>query len=235
MSANKEPPNDAATSIDNAIRSRHSVRSFLDRPVSRGAIEHVLDVARFAPSGTNTQPWQVYVLGGAVKEALSAEILADHEVNPDRQQREYEYYPTDWYEPYLGRRRACGWGLYGALGIERGQKDRMHAQRARNFTFFDAPIGLILTIERRLNTGSWMDLGMFMQNVMLSARGQGLHTCPQAAFANYHSIIRRHLPVSDEEIVVCGMAIGYRSPDAAENIWRTDREPVSGFTRWVGL
>jgi nitroreductase len=235
MSANKKPLNDVATSVDNAIRSRHSVRSFLDRPVSRDAIVHILDVARFAPSGTNTQPWQVYVLGGAVKEALSAEILADHEVNPDRQQREYEYYPTDWYEPYLGRRRACGWGLYGALGIERGQKDRMHAQRARNYTFFDAPVGLILTIERRLNTGSWMDLGMFMQNVMLSARGQGLHTCPQAAFANYHSIIRRHLPVSDEEIVVCGMAIGYRNPDAPENIWRTDREPVSNFTRWIGL
>ncbi len=235
MSANKEPLDVGATSVDDAIRSRHSVRSFLDRPVSRDAIEHILDVARFAPSGTNTQPWQVYVLGGAVKEALSAEILADHEVNPDRQQREYEYYPTDWYEPYLGRRRACGWGLYGALGIERGQKDRMHAQRARNYTFFDAPVGLILTIERRLNTGSWMDLGMFMQNVMLSARGQGLHTCPQAAFANYHSIIRRHLPVSDEEIVVCGVAIGYRNPDAPENIWRTDREPVSGFTRWVGL
>ena len=235
MSANKKPLNDVATSVDNAIRSRHSVRSFLDRPVSRDAIEHILDVARFAPSGTNTQPWQVYVLGGAVKEALSAEILADHEVNPERQQREYEYYPTDWYEPYLSRRRACGWGLYGALGIERGQKDRMHAQRARNYTFFDAPVGLILTIERRLNTGSWMDLGMFMQNLMLSARGQGLHTCPQAAFANYHDIIRRHLPISGEEIVVCGMAVGYRNPDAPENIWRTDREPVSGFTQWVGL
>jgi len=235
MSANDEPLNDVATSVDDAIRSRHSVRAFLDRPVSRETIEHILEVARFAPSGTNTQPWQVYVLGDAVKEALSAEILAEHEVDPERKQREYEYYPTDWYEPYLGRRRACGWGLYGALGIERGQKDRMHAQHARNYTFFDAPVGLILTIERRLNTGSWMDLGMFMQNLMLSARGQGLHTCPQAAFANYHDIIRRHLPISGEEIVVCGMAVGYRNPDAPENIWRTDREPVSGFTQWVGL
>ena len=227
--------NDTATSIDEAIRSRHSVRAFLDRPVSRGRIEHILDVARYAPSGTNTQPWRVYVLAGEVKKALSAEILADYEDNPEREEREYEYYPTDWYEPYLGRRRACGWGLYGSLGIERGQKERMHAQRARNYLFFDAPVGLIFAIERRLNTGSWMDLGMFIQNVMLSARGQGLHTCPQAAFANYHEIIRRHLPIPDKEIVVCGMAVGYRDPQAPENIWRTDRVPVADFTRWLGL
>ncbi|MEE8287164.1 MAG: nitroreductase [Gammaproteobacteria bacterium] len=235
MSEDEKPLTEAARSIDDAIRSRHSVRSFLHRSVPRETIEHILDVARYAPSGTNTQPWRVYVLGGESKQALSAGILADYEVNPEREDREYEYYPTDWYEPYLSRRRACGWGLYGSLGIERGQKDRMHVQRARNYLFFDAPVGLIFTIERRLNTGSWMDLGMFMQNVMLCARGQGLHTCPQAAFANYHSLIRRHLAVSDEEIVVCGMAVGYRNPHAPENIWRTDREPVSGFTRWLGF
>ena len=235
MSVNEEPHSDVAGSIDDAIRSRHSVRSFLHRSVPRETVEQILEVARFAPSGTNTQPWLVYALGGEVKKALSAEILADHEVHPEREEREYEYYPTDWYEPYLGRRRACGWGLYGSLGIERGQKERMHEQRARNYTFFDAPIGLIFTIERRLAVGSWMDLGMFLQNVMLSARGHGLHTCSQAAFANYHSIIRRHLPIPDSEIVVCGMAIGYRNPDAPENIWRTDRDPVSGFTRWLGF
>lgn len=235
MSVNDEAHGDVATSIDDAMRSRHSVRSFLDRPVARESIEQILEVARFAPSGTNTQPWLVYVLGGDVKKALSAEILADHELHPEREEREYEYYPTDWFEPYLGRRRACGWGLYGSLGIERGQKDRMRDQRIRNYTFFDAPIGLMFTIERRLTVGSWMDLGMFLQNVMLAARGHGLHTCPQAAFANYHTIIRRHLPVPDEEIVVCGMAVGYRNPDAPENIWRTDRDPVSGFTRWLGL
>ena len=234
MSVNEDPHSDIATSIEDAIRSRHSVRSFLDRPVAREIIEEILGVARFAPSGTNTQPWLVYVLGGEVKAAMSAEILADHDVNPEREEREYEYYPTDWFEPYLGRRRACGWGLYGSLGIERGQKERMRDQRMRNYTFFDAPMGLMFTIERRLTVGSWMDLGMFLQNVMLAARGHGLHTCPQAAFANYHTIIRRHLPIPDEEIVVCGMALGYRNPDASENIWRTDRDPVSGFTRWVG-
>jgi nitroreductase len=227
--------NDIATSIDDAITSRHSVRAFLDQPVSRESIEHILNVARYAPSGTNTQPWQVYVLAGEIKTALSAAILAELEANPEAQEREYEYYPTEWFEPYLGRRRACGWGLYGALGIQRGENARMHEQRARNYTFFDAPIGLIITIERRLNIGSWMDLGMFLQNIMLSARGQGLHSCPQAAFANYHRLIRDHLPVPDEEIVVCGMAIGYRDALAPENIWRTDRAPLSSFTRWLGF
>jgi len=235
MNAKEDPPEDVSVSIDEAIRSRHSVRSFLDRPVPPSAIEHILDVARYAPSGTNTQPWLVYVLGSEAKEALCTEILADYETNPEREEREYEYYPTDWFEPYLERRRACGWGLYGSLGIEREHKDRMHAQRGRNYTFFDAPVGLIFTIERRLNTGSWMDIGMFLQNVMLAARAQGLHTCPQAAFANYHSVIRRHLPIGDEEIVVCGMAMGYRNPEAPENIWRTDRAPVSSFTRWIGF
>ena len=226
---------DIASTVAEAITSRHSVRSFLEQPVSREAMERLLDLARYAPSGTNTQPWHVYVLGGDVKRDLSAAILADYADNHEREEREYEYYPTDWYEPYLGRRRACGWGLYGSLGIERGDKERMQAQRARNYTFFDAPVGLLFSIERRLNTGSWMDLGMFIQNVMLAARGEGLHTCPQAAFANYHSIIRRHVPIPGDEIVVCGMAVGYRDPEAPENIWRTDREPVAGFTQWFGF
>ena len=225
---------DIASTIAEAITSRHSVRAFLDQSVARETIEHLLDLARYAPSGTNTQPWHVYVLGGDVKKKLSAAILVDYADNDERDEREYEYYPTDWYEPYLARRRACGWGLYGSVGIERGDKERMRAQRARNYTFFDAPVGLLFSIERRLNTGSWMDLGMFIQNVMLAARGEGLHTCPQAAFANYHSIIRRHLPIPDDEIVVCGMAVGHRDPGAPENVWRTDREPVAGFTQWFG-
>ncbi len=227
--------NDIASTIAEAITSRHSVSAFLDQPVSREAIEHLLDLARYAPSGTNTQPWHVYVLGGDVKRDLGAAILADYADNEERDEREYEYYPTDWYEPYLGRRRACGWGLYGSLGIERGDMERMQAQRARNYIFFDAPVGLLFSIERRLNTGSWMDLGMFVQNVMLAARGEGLHTCPQAAFANYHSIIRRHVPIPDDEIVVCGMAVGYRDPGAPENIWRTNREPVVSFAQWFGF
>lgn len=229
------PADGAARTVDDAITSRHSVRAFLDTPIPRETVHHLLHVARHAPSGTNTQPWHVCVIAGERKDALCRDVLDDYERNGEREDREYEYYPTDWYEPYLGRRRACGWGLYGSLGIGREDRDRMHAQRGRNYLFFDAPVGFMFSIERRLQTGSWMDLGMFMQNVMIAARGHGLHTCPQAAFANYHRIIRRHLPIPDDEIVVCGMALGYKDPSAPENVWRTDRESVETFTRWIGF
>ena len=192
----------------------------------------MLDVARFAPSGTNIQPWVVYVAGGKTRDAIAAEILEDLQTGPEREDREYDYYPTNWFEPYLARRRACGWGLYGSLGITRENKRAMSEQRARNYQFFDAPVGLFFTIDRRLEKGSWLDLGMFLQNIMVAARGQGLHTCAQAAFANYHTIIRRHLDVSDEEIIVCGMSVGYGDMQAPENQWRTEREPVETFTRW---
>ena len=225
----------AASPVDKAITSRQSCRRFLDRPVSKAQLYHLLDVARRAPSGSNVQPWKVYAIGGEKKDALCGEILEDYYANGERQDREYEYYPTDWFEPYLERRRACGWGLYGSLGITREHKDRMNQQRARNYIFFGAPVGLIFAINRRLNTGSWMDVGMFLQSVMVAARGQGLHTCAQASFANYPATVRRHLGIPEEEIVVCGMAVGYGDMDAPENVWRTDRAPVASFTRWVGF
>jgi nitroreductase len=209
----------------------------LPTKVTRTQIAHLLDIARWAPSGTNTQPWQVYVVAGDARDKMCAEIVAEAARTPvtDSKKREYEYYPTQWFEPYLGRRRACGWGLYGSLGITRDNKPGMARQRLRNFQFFDAPVGLIIAIDRRLNRGSWMDLGMFLQNVMVGAREMGLHTCSQAAFADFHDVIRQHVPIPDEHIVVCGMALGYRDPDAAENIWRTDRESVDAFTRWLGI
>lgn len=211
------------------------MRCFLERPVTRDQLYHLLEVARHAPSGSNVQPRKVYAIGGEKKDALCEEILADYWENGERQEREYEYYPTDWFEPYLARRRACGWELYGSLGITREHKDRMNEQRSRNYVFFGAPVGLIFAINRRLNTGSWMDVGMFLQSIMIAARGQGLHTCPQASFANYPDIVRRHLEIPQEEIVVCGMGVGYGDTDAPENVWRTDREPVDGFTQWIGF
>lgn len=222
-------------SVDEAIASRQSCRRFTDRPVSKQQLQQLLEVARFSPSGSNVQPWKVYAVSGDKKDALSKEILEDYHANGERRDREYEYYPTDWFEPYLARRRACGWGLYGSLGITREQKDRMNQQRARNYVFFGAPVGLIFSINRRLNTGSWMDVGMFLQSVMVAARGQGLHTCAQASFANYPAIVRKHLGIPEEEIVVCGMAIGYGNMSAPENVWRTDRVPVESFTRWFGF
>ena len=228
-------PADMPKDIDDAITSRQSVRQFTDEPVSRETLEEILGVARYAPSGTNTQPWRVYALAGTVKDAMCAEILADYDANGPTQQREYEYYPTDWFEPYLGRRRVCGWGLYGALGIAKGDKERMHEQQGRNYVFFGAPVGLIFTISRRLNVGSWMDVGMFLQNIMVAARARGLHTCAQASFANYPQIVRRHVAISDEEVVICGMALGYADMQAPENRWRTEREPVEVFTHFAGF
>jgi len=230
----------AAVGVDEAILSRMSVRAFLPRPVEREKIEHILSLASRAPSGTNCQPWQVYVLQGQALSELVAKVCAAHDAlraDPALAQQykeEYDYYPSQWVEPYLGRRRENGWGLYGLLGIERGQKDKMHAQHQGNFRFFDAPVGLIFTMDRILGRGSLLDYGMFLQNLMLAARAQGLHTCPQAAWNDYHRIILRHIGAPAERMMVCGMSLGYADPQALVNRFYTPRDPVAQFTTWLG-
>lgn len=221
-------------SATEVVRSRRSVRAFLDRPVSRTLVSEILDAAARAPSGSNIQPWKVHVVTGAERAALTAELTVLHDagVPPDP---EYAYYPAHWREPYLGRRRKVGWSLYGALGIARGDRDRMARQHGRNYDFFGAPVGLFFCLDREMERGSWLDLGMFMQNVMIVARGVGLDTCPQQAFCNYHRIVRKRLGIPDEEILVSGMALGYADPAAPENRFATDREPVDGFARFVGF
>lgn len=230
-----QPPlqGDLPASIDEAITSRRSIRAFAPTPVPRETVEHILEVASRAPSGTNMQPWQVYVATGAAKQALTDAILDARENDPEAQVREYNYYPKEFFEPYLSRRRKVGWDLYGLLGIERGDKERMSRQQARNFSFFDAPVGLIFTIDRRLELGSWLDYGMFIQNVMIASRAQGLHTCPQAAFCPYHRVIRKQLGIPETEAVVCGMSLGYQDPTAVENGLVAERVPVSEFARFV--
>jgi nitroreductase len=222
--------------VDDAILSRISVRSFLDRPVPREVVEDILDVARRAPSGTNTQPWKVCVLTGEARQRLSRRILEafDDPAHDASHVAEYRYYPVQWTSPYLERRRKVGWDLYGLLGIARGDKARMHAQHARNFAFFGAPVGMIFSIDRSLERGSWLDYGMFLQNVMVAARARGLDTCPQAAFAPYHRIIADELRLPDGEMVVCGMSLGYADRSAPENRLRTEREGVAGFARFEG-
>ena len=184
---------DEAEIVDRAITSRRSVRRFLPDPVPRETVEQILAVASRAPSGTNMQPWRVYVAAGAVKDRLSERIVNAYLNENDRHQQEYKYYTNPIPEPYLSRRRKVGWDLYGLLGIAKGDKDKMQAQHARNYLFFDAPIGLVFTIDRILEKGSWLDYGMFLENVMVAARGRGLHTCPQAAFAQFHKIMRAEL------------------------------------------
>ena len=221
--------------VDAAITSRRSIRAFLDKPVAREDIERILEVAARAPSGTNTQPWKVYVLTGEARRKLSDAILA---VNADPQQarahtEEYAYYPREWVSPYIDRRRKVGWDLYSLLGLTRDNQAGMAAQHARNYAFFDAPAGFIFTIDRIMEQGSWLDYGMFLQNIMVAARGRGLDTCPQAAFTQYHRVIAAQLGLPDNEMVVCGMALGWADPARIENSLVTEREPVGGFTRFM--
>lgn len=222
----------AARTAEEAIKSRRSIRAFLPDPVDPALLERVLTTAARAPSGSNIQPWKVYVLQGEPRDQVCAEILRAHEMGEEHQP-EYDYYPTVWREPYLARRRATGWGLYGLLGIERGDRAGMKAQLGRNYTFFDAPVGLIFTIDRDLNLGSWMDYGMFLQSIMVAARGVGLDTCPQQAFALYHKILQRRLGIPDTQMVVCGLSLGYADMSAPENALVTEREPLDCFTTFV--
>ena len=225
---------DRRAAVDDAITSRRSIRAFLPEPVPREMVEAILRVAARAPSGTNTQPWKVHVLTGAARERLCARILAAHNdpAEAARHTEEYAYYPTQWVSPYIDRRRKVGWDLDSPLGIAKTDKARMHAQHGRNYLFFDAPVGLIFTIDRVMAQGSWLDYGMFLQSIMVAARGRGLDTCPQAAFTQYHRLIEAELGLGDQEIVVCGMALGRADPQAIENTLVTERAPVVEFTRF---
>ena len=229
-----------AGSVNAAIESRMSVRAFLPTPVPRDTLEDILRVASRAPSGTNAQPWKVYVLQGGARDELVRKTCAAHDARraqpgaPADQQPGYDYYPSEWVEPYLGRRRQNGWSLYGLLGIGKADKDKMHAQHQRNFRFFDAPVGLMFTMERVMRQGSLVDYGMFLQNIMIAARARGLHTCPQAAWCDYASLVLPHIGAGAEEMLVCGMSLGYADEGALVNGFETPRESVELFTRWLG-
>lgn len=227
-------------SVDAAVTSRFSTRAFLPKPVRRETIEEILHVASRAPSGTNTQPWKVYVLQGATLGGLSDKVCAAHDAiyaNPqlaEEYREEYEYYPRKWISPYIDRRRENGWSLYGLLGITKGDKDKMHAQHQRNYRFFGAPLGFMFTVDRILERGSLLDYGMFLQNIMVAARARGLHTCPQAAWNGYAKIVLPHIGAGPDEMLVCGMSMGYADEAALVNSFHTPREPVAAFTQWVG-
>jgi nitroreductase len=224
-----------ARTVEEALLSRRSVRAFRSDPVARETLERILAAASRAPSGTNVQPWKVHAVAGAVRDRLAAEMHAAFIAEGDEDwHRQYEYYPTKWREPYIGRRRKLGWDLYGLLGIKKGERDKTHLQHARNYLFFDAPAAFVFTIDDDFEKGSWLDYGMFIQSVMLAARGFGLDTCPQAAIASAHEILRRHLPIGSREVVICGMAIGYAA-DEPVNQLVTVREPVAGFATFSGF
>ena len=221
--------------VDRAITSRRSVRRFLSTPVPRSVVADILDASARAPSGTNMQPWRGYVLTGAPRDELCAAVQKVFDAEEPGHRHEVQYYPDEFFEPYLSRRRKVGWDLYGTLGIARGQNAKMRAQHRRNFQFFDAPVGMLFTIHRGLATGSWLDYGMFLENIMIAARARGVDTCAQAAWTHYHKVIRVVLGLAPEEVLVCGMALGFADPEAPENRLVTQRETSEQFMSWRGF
>ena len=234
MTDTTRPSAEDRRAVDDAIVSRRSIRAFLPTPVDEATIRQILEVAARAPSGTNTQPWKVHVLTGAARTRLSDRIMAVYNDPAERAMHteEYDYYPREWVSPYIDRRRKIGWDLYGLLEIGKTDKDKMHAQHGRNYVFFDAPVGLIFTIDRVMAKGSWLDYGMFLENIMIAARGRGLDTCPQAAFTQFHRVIADELQLAEHEMVVCGMALGHADPQAIANRLATARAAVDEFTRF---
>lgn len=214
-----------------ALLTRKSVRAYLDKPVEKGKIEAILDAARHAPSGANTQPWHVAVVTGDTKQSLQAEIERAFRSGV-KAHSDYQYYPLEWTEPYKARRLECGMILYQTLQIERGDKERRTDQWAANYRSFDAPVMLLFFIDRHMQAGSYLDYGMFVQSVMLAAVELGLATCPQAALAEYPDIVRSKLDYPDSKHLLCGMALGYEDEDAVVNSYRTSRDDVATFTRY---
>lgn len=226
---------DQTAIVDSVITARHSVRAFLDTPVDTQTIKDILTVASRAPSGTNTQPWKVYVVTGDTRAKLidnifaAKQAIADDPSLADKFQETFPYYPTEWISPFIDRRRENGWGLYGLLGIQKGDKEKMAAQQDRNFKLFDAPVGLFFTVNKVMGTGSKMDIAMMIQNVMIAAKARGLDTCPQAAFNHFHPVVLETIGAGDDEELVCTVALGYADESDIVNTFITPRVPVDEF------
>lgn len=218
-----------------AIQSRKSIRAFTDQAVPKETVEKILQVSQRSPSGTNTQPWHVYVCAGEVRQAITDDVLALAKAGKAAKYEDYDYYPPTWKDVHRDRRRGVGWSLYGLLGIQKGDREASSRQGLRNFKFFDAPVGLFITLDSYLARGNWADTGMYIQTVMLAARGFGLHTCPQAAWIQFQDPIFRHLNIPDDQSLVTGMALGYPDPDAIENTLVSDREDVANVAHYYGF
>ena len=217
--------------VTEAIRNRKSTRAFLPKPVDKKLIKDILECARWAPSGVNSQPWQVAVVFEETKNKL-ANALAKCRANGESARQDYDYYPTKIEEPYLSRKKACGNALYTALNIQKDDIKKRKEQWMKNYYSFDAPVVLYFFIDEILETGSWVDCGMFIQNVMLAARGFGLETCAQAALAEYPDVVRNILNINDTKKLICGMALGHANYQDTSYQYRTEREPVETFTSW---
>ncbi|MCG5234348.1 nitroreductase [Xanthobacter oligotrophicus] len=214
--------------VIDAVTERRSIRRFLPKSVPENVVRAILSTAARAPSGTNFQPWHVHVVSGATKARLARSVITAAEAG--ERSDEYLYAPNPLMEPYLSRRRKLGGDLYNLYGIERGDYPARKAAMLRNYDFFGAPVGLFFTMERRLEMGSWLDCGMFMQTVMLVARAYGLETCAQQAWCEYGGVVHRELQIPDTHILLSGMALGFADPSAPENALISDRIGVEEFT-----
>jgi nitroreductase len=221
--------NQPAPDVFAAARTRRSIRAYKPDAVPHEVLREIVELGRHAPSGSNIQPWRVHVLTGSALARLGGAMQRAFLDDEPGHHRDYEYYTDPIVEPYLARRRQCGWGLYGTLGIGRGDHDKSRAYRATNYNFFGAPAGLVFTIDRKLEKGSWLDYGMFLQTLMLAARARGLHTCPEASIASYPDIVRRELGLSADWVVICGMAMGYADPQAVVNTFQPPRIAVDEY------
>lgn len=217
--------------VSDALRQRKSTRAFLDKPVPSGLITRILDAARHAPSGTNTQPWEVAVTTGETRDRI-AHRMTETFRSGGKGHMSYNYYPVEWKAPFKPRRVACGLQLYSTLGIKKEDTTRRAAQWEANYQSFGAPVVIYFLMDKIMETGSFMDYGMFIQSLMLAAIEEGLATCPQAALAEYPEIIKEELGYGEDYIVVCGLALGYEDKAARINSYRTPREEVSTFTRF---
>lgn len=216
--------------VEAALLSRRSVRAFLPHPLPTELLARLLTLAARAPSNSNTQPWHVHVLTGEPKRRLGEAIVRELETNGRVAETEYPYQPLEWQEPFRSRRRAFGQCLYlDQLGIDPGDAAGRHAHHIRNYDFFGAPVGLILTVDRGPLAGALLDAGLFLQGLAIAARAHGLDTCLQASFIDFHPIIRQHLRIPDDRFTVCGVSLGYADREHCLDTLRTEREPLSAF------
>ena len=219
------------TDLLHAMRQRRATRAFTDRPVDDALVRTILEAARWAPSGTNTQPWRVAVLSGTTRQRFTDMIigLKEQGIEPTP---DYAYYPAEWPEPYKGRRAQVGKALYKALGI--GREDRAAQKQAwyNNYRFFGAPVGLLLFMDRCMGRGSYIDMGMFWDNLLLAAEVMGLATCPQASLGDYPQAVREMLGFDENWLLLGGLSLGYADETAPANDFDRVREEVDAFTQW---
>lgn len=226
------PQEAVAQCVSAVVRSRRAVRAFRPQSLRRELVEEILDDAACAPSGANIQPWRVYVVTGATKDSLADALVAASRAGTAPP-------PTHFPEPlpdaYRARLMDFGSRYYASLGIERSDSEARTRQTERNYSFFGAPVGLIFGIDRRLKPHSWIDLGLFAQNVMIAAKARGVDTCPQVAFAQFHDTIASHLQMPPEEITAFGMSMGYGDLESPVNRTRMPRERTRDFARLLGF